>query len=127
MDNLGFAASTRLIVPTLDNIPVATNANITLIPNAKVLEFTGDGVVIEEASGVRTLPCDTAVHAFGMRSYNALGKELADKYPDKVEIIGDANKVGCIFDAVRADKGSAGKFSKKSGKNRKIRKGTDIF
>ena len=95
-----FAPDAAAFAGWLLQIKLATNPNVTLIPNAKVLEFTDEAVVIEE-NGVRTLPCDMAIHAFGMKSENALGKELIEKYPNKVDVIGDANKVGCIFDAVR--------------------------
>lgn len=79
---------------------LAGNPNITLIPNTKVMEINDAGVVVEENGATKTIPCDMAVNAFGMRSENELGMKMMQKYPGKVSIIGDANKVKCIFDAV---------------------------
>lgn len=75
---------------------------INMMPNTKVIKFTEDGVLVETEEGEKLLPSDTAVHAFGIKSVNEFGFELMKKYPGRVLIIGDANKVNCIYDAVHS-------------------------
>lgn len=79
------------------------NANgVRMLTNTRVKAFTPAGVVVEREGKEETLPADTAVHAFGIKPNNAFGLELMKAYPGIVQIIGDANKVNCIYDAVHA-------------------------
>ena len=73
---------------------------VTMLPNTKVKGFRAEGVLVETAEGGKLLPADTAVHAFGIRPDRALGEELMSRYPGRVLILGDANKVNCIYDAI---------------------------
>lgn len=70
----------------------------------KVVSMTAGTVILEKTNdaGRETIeiPCDTLVLAVGSRSNNALYEVLKDKMPN-VYIMGDAQKIGKIFDAVR--------------------------
>lgn len=74
---------------------------VTLCPETKVKKFTADGVAVEKDGQERVIPADTVVHAFGIKSVNGLGLALMERYPGIVQLIGDAKKVSCIYDAVR--------------------------
>ena len=75
-------------------------AGVNMLTNTTVKKFASEGVVVEKDGEEMVLPADSVVHAFGIRSDEALGFELMKKYPGRVQIIGDANAVNCIFDAV---------------------------
>lgn len=68
--------------------------------NTKVLEFTAEGVVVENENGKMTLPADTVIAAFGMRAESALANAIADKYTT-ARIVGDCAEVGQIGAAVQ--------------------------
>ena len=70
--------------------------------NTKVVAFNENGVVAECNGESMVIPADTIVHAFGIKPNNELGFELMKKYPGIVQIIGDAEKVNCIYDAVHS-------------------------
>ena len=75
---------------------------VEIVTNTKVKEFAPDAVVAERDGKEIRIPADTIVHAFGIRPNNALGMEMLKAYPGKVLVIGDADKVNCIYDAVHA-------------------------
>lgn len=75
-------------------------AGVKILTDTVVKKMSIDGVTVDNAGTETLLPADSIVHAFGIRSENALGIELMKKYPGRVQIIGDANAVNCIFDAV---------------------------
>lgn len=74
---------------------------VQLCADMKVKSFGAEGVVVEKDGQEKVYPADTVVHAFGMRSNGRLGEKLMEKYPGIVQIIGDAKKVRCIYDAIR--------------------------
>lgn len=80
-------------------IKLAQNG-VVQMPNTTVKRFTPDGVVVESNGAEQTLAADTVIHAFGIKSNNSLGLELMSKYPGRVLILGDANRIDCIFSAV---------------------------
>jgi len=71
---------------------------------SRIVSVTSDKVILEKTkeggSEMIEIPCDTIVLAVGSRSNNALYEALKDKIPN-VYIMGDAQKIGKIFDAVR--------------------------
>ena len=74
--------------------------NVTLMGECTVQEFCDDGVVVKNADGkLVKLECDTAVIAFGVKPDKEAVAELADVIPETY-VIGDADKVGVIGDAV---------------------------
>jgi 2,4-dienoyl-CoA reductase-like NADH-dependent reductase (Old Yellow Enzyme family)/thioredoxin reductase len=84
--------------PTLKRL-LAEN-NVKLIGCCTVQEFTEDGVVVKNADGAcEKLDCDTAVVAFGVKPDKDAIAELAEIVPETY-VVGDANKVGMIGDAV---------------------------
>lgn len=74
---------------------------VQLCADTKVKRFTAEGVVAEKDGSEVVFPADTVVHAFGIKSNNGLGLKLMEKYPGIVQLIGDAKRVNCIYDAVR--------------------------
>jgi len=75
---------------------------VSMLTDTKVKAFSDEGVVVERDGKEELIPADTAIHAFGISANNSLGKKLMGKYPGRVQIIGDAYKVNCIYDAVHA-------------------------
>lgn len=74
---------------------------VRLCADTTVKSFGTEGVVAEKDGQKIVYPADTVVHAFGMKPNSELGDKLMDKYPGIVQVIGDARKVRCIYDAVR--------------------------
>lgn len=68
---------------------------------SKVLEIKPGAVVIEDAEGVKELPADSVIIAAGAKPDQDLYQAVKDKLP-KVDIIGDAVKVGRIPMSMRA-------------------------
>lgn len=75
---------------------------VSIMTSTKVTAFEAQEVIVEKDGDVVKLPADTVVHAFGIKSNNALGLEMMAAYPGIVQIIGDADKVNCIYDAIHA-------------------------
>lgn len=75
---------------------------VEMLANTTVKSFNAGGVVVENNGAERLIEADTCIHAFGLRPNDALGLELMAKYPSRVQIIGDADKVNCIFDGIHA-------------------------
>jgi 2,4-dienoyl-CoA reductase-like NADH-dependent reductase (Old Yellow Enzyme family)/thioredoxin reductase len=74
--------------------------NVRLMGCCAVQEFCEDGVVVKNEKGeCIKLECDTAVTAFGLKPDKAAVSELAEIIPETI-ILGDANKVGVVGDAV---------------------------
>ena len=74
--------------------------NVRLMGSSTVQEFCEDGVIVKNADGACVkLPCDTAVTAFGVKPDTTTLSKLAEIVPETY-IIGDADKVGLIGDAV---------------------------
>ena len=73
---------------------------VKLMGECAVEEFAADGVVVKKADGsTEKLSCDTAVTAFGVTPDKALVSEL-DELVGETYVIGDADKVGVIGDAI---------------------------
>ena len=74
--------------------------NVKLMPECIVEEFTADAVIVKNAAGESvTIPCDTAVAAFGIKPNEGLIAELDELIPE-TKIIGDAVAAGMIGDAI---------------------------
>jgi len=86
--------------PTLERL--LSENNVRMMPECTVLEFTADGVVIENSAGENmTLKCDTAVAAFGVAPDKDMVGALSQVVPETY-IIGDAGKAGVIGDAINS-------------------------
>ena len=72
------------------------------IGEARVVEISEAGVVVEMADGSReTVEADTVVTAFGIRPNRAWIDEMLELVPDTY-VVGDADRVGVVGDAVNA-------------------------
>lgn len=84
--------------PTLTRL-LAEN-NVRLMGDCTVQELCGDGVVVKNVKGENVkIDCDTIVTAFGVKPDKDAISELAEIIPETY-IIGDADKVGVIGDAI---------------------------
>ncbi len=73
---------------------------VKLMGECTVQEFASDGVVVKKADGsTEKLACDTAVTAFGVTPDASLVDALSEIVPETY-VIGDADKVGVIGDAI---------------------------
>ncbi len=85
---------------TIDRLLKERKVNVLL--NTRVMAIRPDGVVVADKDGREsTLPADTVITAFGTRSDRALPDALEKKYPQKLVLIGDCNKVGKTSAAIR--------------------------
>ena len=75
-------------------------AKVGMETNARVAEITEKGAVVERNGSRQLFEGDTVVIAVGMRSENALARELEGKVPE-LHVIGDAAEARRIQDAVR--------------------------
>ena len=72
------------------------------IPKTRCLEIKADGVVIENADGVQTLPADTVIYALGMKSVSTKElEEAAKEVGAYVAVIGDAIQPAKVDRATR--------------------------
>lgn len=97
----GFATGTSW--PILKDLKRLGVKNYTL---SKINEIKLNSITIEKLDSYGNienieLPCDTLISAIGYNSENNLYESLKDRMPNK-HIIGDAQKVGKILDAVKA-------------------------
>ncbi|AEE91929.1 2,4-dienoyl-CoA reductase (NADPH) [Tepidanaerobacter acetatoxydans Re1] len=80
---------------------LAENA-VTLLTNSKVTAIEPNGVVIEKKDGTRkTIKADTVITAFGQKSDTNLPDAIRAKYNIKTTVIGDAEKVAKVGEAIR--------------------------
>lgn len=70
--------------------------------NMRVVEIQPDGVVVVDQNGSESkIPADTVITAFGTRPDKTMVNAIEDKYPTKITVIGDCNKVGKTANAIR--------------------------
>lgn len=85
---------------TIDRLLRERSVNVLL--NTCVKAIRNDGVVVAGQDGKeKTLPADTVITAFGTRPDQTLVEAFEKKYPEKIVIIGDCNKVGKTGNAIR--------------------------
>ncbi|WP_321367738.1 FAD-dependent oxidoreductase [uncultured Desulfuromusa sp.] len=96
VDKLGtnFGRSTRWSM-----LQDVKRAAITTHTEAKVLEITPSGVIIEQSGKRHEIEAETVILAVGTRSYNPLQKIAADQHIP-CQIIGDAKQPAMVFDAI---------------------------
>lgn len=76
--------------------------DVTLLTNSKVIAVEPNGVVIEKKDGTRkTIKADTVITAFGQKSDTNLPDAIRAKYNIKTTVIGDAEKVAKVGEAIR--------------------------
>lgn len=76
--------------------------DVILLTDSKVVAIEPDGVVIEKKDGSReTVEADTVVTAFGQKTDTALSNAIKAKYNTKTTVIGDAEKVAKVGEAIR--------------------------
>uniref|UniRef100_UPI001BD1D7D3 FAD-dependent oxidoreductase n=1 Tax=Tepidanaerobacter acetatoxydans TaxID=499229 RepID=UPI001BD1D7D3 len=76
--------------------------DVTLLTNSKVIAVEPNGVVIEKKDGTRkTIEADTVITAFGQKSDTNLPDAIRAKYNIKTTVIGDAEKVAKVGEAIR--------------------------
>ncbi len=77
------------------------NAKARIIAGARLERFTNDGVIIKKGETEENLgKFDTVITSIGTKPNTTLYEEIKDKF-DKVELIGDANKVADIYSATQ--------------------------
>lgn len=74
-------------------------AGIKVLVNTTVKDILPDGVVVAAGCATETISADTVIVAAGSKPNNAMQTELVGK-PYKVVVIGDANKIGKVMDAI---------------------------
>lgn len=73
---------------------------VNMLTNTTVTEITADSVKVKGQNGIETaIPADTVILAVGSRPNNKLADDLKAA-GCKVKVIGDADKVGLVMDAV---------------------------
>ena len=72
---------------------------VKIVPGAKAIEVTGDGLKIQKESREELLPADSVVIAVGSYSENALAS-FKDLVPE-LYVIGDAKKPRNALEAIK--------------------------
>lgn len=75
---------------------------VKMLTNCRVTGIDKTGVHCTSSDGAVTISADTVITAFGMEKNNSLALALADRYPTKVIIIGDCDKIGKVGNAIAA-------------------------
>lgn len=71
--------------------------------NTKVLEFTEEGILVEENNIQKFIPADTCVYSMGMKSNTPLVEEIQSLSENAlIYVVGDCNKASKVGDAVHA-------------------------
>ena len=79
------------------------HGKVQQIGESRVVEINDDGVVIEGRDGAaRTLPCDTVITAFGLKSVNGLFGEIQAEMPLNTYLVGDADGVETVRKATKS-------------------------
>ena len=95
----GAIASHEALAPRWHLLRALEGRKVNMMVNTEVLEIKKDGVTVKNANGTVTLPADTVIIAAGAVENNALATELKSKGLP-VTVIGDADKVGRVLEAV---------------------------
>lgn len=76
--------------------------NISLLLQHKILEFTDNGVVVEDNNGnKKEIAADTVITSFGMKPQSELSEKICNKFSNAAISIGDGDHLGKIYSAVR--------------------------
>lgn len=76
--------------------------NVTLLTNSKVVEIDSSGVTIEKQDGSKEkIDADTVITAFGQSNDNDFTDAVRAKYCMKTTVIGDAERIGKVSNAIR--------------------------
>jgi 2,4-dienoyl-CoA reductase (NADPH2) len=76
---------------------------VTLVTGAKMKDIQPDKVVYTDAQGNDvTIPADSVILAMGSRPENSLAKALEAGGVGNVRVIGDANRIGRVGDAIES-------------------------
>ena len=95
----GAIASDKALAPRIHLMKSLEGRKVRILTNTSVKEIKADCVVVADATGTTEIPADGVVIATGVTSDNTLANKLLEKGLP-VKIIGDANKVGIVLDAV---------------------------
>ena len=69
--------------------------------HTKVLEFTEEGVVVEQDGRAELIPADTCIYSMGMKADQSAVQEILKMTGDiKTYVIGDCRTAGKVGDAV---------------------------
>ncbi len=76
--------------------------DVTLLTDSKVVAIEPNGVVIDKKDGSReTVEADTVITAFGQKADTTLSNAIKAKYNIKTTVVGDAEKVAKVGEAIR--------------------------
>ena len=73
---------------------------VTQLCSTKIEKITASDVVVSKDGKEESLPYDTVICSFGMRSNNSIVDAICTKYPT-TSVIGDCTKIGQVGEAVR--------------------------
>lgn len=90
---------------TLDNrtsvLRCVKEEGIKVMTSTKVLEFTDNGVKVENEEGTQELVADTCILSMGTRPNAEVAKEIIDKYVN-AQMLGDCRIIGQVGEAVQS-------------------------
>ncbi len=94
-------------VDILEELPVdftlarlKSNPKVRIITGARLERFTGEGAIISKNGKEENIgKFDTVITSIGTKPERTLYEEIKDKF-ENIELIGDANRVADIYDAV---------------------------
>lgn len=75
---------------------------VSIITGVKVTEISKEGVRLEDKDkNASTLPADTVITAFGMKSEHHISEKIKQKYHGKTQVVGDCAQVAKVGQAIR--------------------------
>lgn len=102
IEMLSECAQDAMPINKISLMRMLTEHDVTLLTNSKVIAVEPNGVVIEKKDGTRkTIKADTVITAFGQKSDTNLPDAIRAKYNIKTTVIGDAEKVAKVGEAIR--------------------------
>ena len=90
-------------MPSIDKLPLLLSLEdygVEILTKTEPLEITEEGVLVNRKERSWTVKADTLVLAAGTRPNDKILSKLKDKFPE-LYVVGDCEKPGNIFDAIR--------------------------
>jgi 2,4-dienoyl-CoA reductase-like NADH-dependent reductase (Old Yellow Enzyme family)/thioredoxin reductase len=102
VEMLNQVAVNAMIINRVALLKKLAEFNVELLTGSKILEFTEEGVIVEEKDGEKhKLVADTVIVSFGTRANIDATNRICDRYPT-AKTIGDCDAVGQVGEAVRS-------------------------
>jgi len=102
IEMLDECARDAMLINKISLMRMLAENDVTLMTNSKVMEIDSGGVIVEKPDGTKEkIEADTVIIAFGQTNDNDLVDKVMSKYYMKTRVVGDAEKVDKVGNAIR--------------------------